>query len=157
MDPGFATSLTTLETCHAGWFDFVSWAIEVAAIVYAIFLAAYNWSQDHTIKNFSVNVQFPLLLSVLNINRGTWSIAACGSFFPGEDRTRMKWLMGTTVLALAIDWLFISRAFEMAWHINETNPPRFIGILSWVLPSLEGFLFFAGKSRSLVSANVCSH
>lgn len=144
MDPGLFTSLPDLQTCRAGWFDFTSWAVQVGAIFYAIFLAVYVWSQDDVVKRFTPFVQFPLLLGVLNINRGTWAIAVCGCFYPGTDKQRMQWLMGTTILALSIDWLMISRALEMAWHINQTFPPRALGLLAWILPTIEAFIFFAG-------------
>lgn len=101
---------------------------------YAIFLAVYVWSQDDVVKRFTPFVQFPLLLGVLNINRGTWAIAVCGCFYPGTDKQRMQWLMGTTILALSIDWLMISRALEMAWHINQTLPPRAVRAILSLIP-----------------------
>lgn len=144
MDPGLSSQLEDLDSCSAGVLAYLSWFIQAAATLYAVFLASYVWANDNTVKNFTASVQFPLLLGVLNINRGTWSIAVLGCFFPGHGYMKKKWLMGTTILALCIDWLFISRAFEMAWHINQRFPPRWLGILSYVLPGVEGFIFFAG-------------
>lgn len=146
MDPGLSSQLDNLDFCSAGKLAYLSWVIQIGATLYAIFLALYVWANDKSVEHFTASVQFPLMLGVLNINRGTWSIAVLGCFVPGSGTSKKRWLMGTTILALVIDWLFISRAFEMAWHINEQYPPRWLGILSWVLPGVEGFIFFAGES-----------
>ncbi|KAF8849006.1 hypothetical protein BDZ45DRAFT_697902 [Acephala macrosclerotiorum] len=144
MDPGLSSQLDNLDYCDTGKVAYLSWVIQLGATFYAIFLALYVWGSDNSVKNFTASVQFPLMLGVLNINRGTWAIAVIGCCLPGRGEKKVKWLMGTTVLALMTDWLFISRAFEMAWHINQQLPPRWLGILSWVLPGVESFIFFAG-------------
>jgi hypothetical protein len=141
MDPGLASMFDNLYECRANWLSYTSWVVQVGATLYAIFVACYVWVFDTTLKYQSAWIQFPLLLGVLNINRGTWAVAAIGSFL-----RRKTALYITTGIAVAIDMLFIIRAFEMAWHIDMVGVPLWVKIMSYLIPSIEASIFFAGVS-----------
>ncbi|KAF4636681.1 hypothetical protein G7Y89_g1405 [Cudoniella acicularis] len=146
LDPGIGSQIDHLEDCpeQAGFLNYASWAIQVGATSYAIFVTIFVWAQDGKVQNEPAWLQFPLLLGVLNINRESWVLAVLGIFVPGKPRTKRKWLITTTFIALCIDWVFISCAFVMTSHIAGTNPPRHVYLLSWILPGVEGTVSVAG-------------
>lgn len=148
-DPGISSHLHDLSNCKAGVFGYVMWFIQFLSAWYAVFVTSFVWSKDNVVKHQSAWLQFPLLLGVLNINRNTYAIAVAGCFSPGKGRTKRISLIITTIFALVVDVVFISRAFLMAFHINTTAPSapeKWTGILAWALPAIEAMLFFTGKS-----------
>ena len=145
MDPGLSSQLDDLYDCKATALSYISWIVQLGATLYAVFIASFVWSQDSTLKYESAWIQFPLLLGVLNINRGTWAIAVLGCLL----RRRMA-LLVTTAIAVILDIVFIFRAFDMAWHINGTDVPEWVGVIAWTLPSIETTILIAGRSRVLL-------
>jgi hypothetical protein len=111
-------------------------------LAYAVSIAASVWSQDKSIAAESAWVQFLLLLSALNIIRGTRAIAVIGCFIPVSGSVKQKFLRTTTFLAVMVDVLSIAGAFGMAWYINNTAPHTWTGI---PLPVIE-FSIFAVSS-----------
>jgi hypothetical protein len=145
MDPGLSTQLDGMETdkCRAGAFTIIVWIVQALTTLYAVFFASIVWADDAALAAQPVWLQFPQLLAALNINRGTWALAVLGCLVPFGRRW---WLYASTGIAVALDLLFILRAFLLAIRLSDiSNIAEWIVVIAYLFPALEAFVFVMGR------------
>ncbi|KAG2066856.1 hypothetical protein BDR04DRAFT_47036 [Suillus decipiens] len=159
MDPGLSTQLLDLyhSVCDAGYLAYVSFIIQIVGSLYGIVTVSIIWVDDAHLREQAYGVQLQQQLAALTINRGLWSIAALGAFFPWSS---LHALYLTTAIAVALEFLFAVRGFLIGWHMSLLpGIIRFFVIFSWLLPSAEALTLIFGliamkMEVSFISAKV---
>lgn len=159
MDPGLSTQLLDLyhSVCDAGHLAYVSFIIQIVGSLYGIVTVSIIWVDDAHLRDQAYGVQLQQQLAALTINRGLWSIAALGAFFPWSS---LHALYLTTAIAVALEFLFAARGFLIGWHMSLLpGIIRFFVIFSWLLPSAEALTLIFGliamkMEVSFISAKV---
>jgi hypothetical protein len=85
------------------------------------------------------------ILSVVAVNRGTWSIAVLGSFIPGM---RLVGLHITTIIAAILELLCLARACQLAHDTFKFN--------QYETDSLSGSVTDTSISAIPIITSVCS-
>lgn len=154
MDPGLSTQLFDLyhSVCNAGYLAYLSFLIQITGSLYGIVTVSIIWADDARLREEAYGVQLQQQLAALTINRGMWSIAALGAFFPWAP---LHALYVTTAIAVALEFLFAARGFLIGWHMSVLpGILRFFVVFSWLLPSAEALTLIFGMflSFSFVSS-----
>ncbi|KAG2148657.1 uncharacterized protein EDB93DRAFT_1103716 [Suillus bovinus] len=135
MDPGLSTQLFDLyhSVCNAGYLAYLSFLIQIVGSLYGIVTVSIIWADDAHLEQQAYGVQLQQQLAALTINRGMWSIAALGAFFPWAP---LHALYFTTAIAVALEFLFATRGFLIGWHMS-------------ILPGILRFfvVFFVAASK----------
>jgi hypothetical protein len=144
MDPGLSTQLLDLyhSVCDAGFLAYVSFFIQIVGSLYGIVTVSIIWVDDVHLRQQPYGIQLQQQLAALTINRGMWSIAALGAFFPWAP---LHALYLTTAIAVALEFLFAARGFVIGWHMSLLpGILRFFVVFSWLLPSAEALTLIFG-------------
>ncbi|KAG1768774.1 hypothetical protein EV702DRAFT_1203182 [Suillus placidus] len=117
MDPGLSTQLLDLyhSVCDAGFLAYMSFIVQIIGSLYGIVTVSIIWADDAHLKQQAYGVQLQQQLAALTINRGMWSIAALGAFFPYAP---LHALYLTTAVAVALEFLFAARGFLIGWQMS---------------------------------------
>jgi hypothetical protein len=153
MDPGLSTQLVDLyhPFCNAGPLAYMSFVIQILASLYGIVTVSIIWAQDAQLREEPYGIQLQQQLAALTINRGMWSIAALGALYPWAP---LHAVYLTTVIAVALEFLFAARGFLIGWHISLLpGLLRVFVILAWLLPSAEALTLILGMSSHLLSTD----
>ncbi|KAG2140750.1 hypothetical protein BD769DRAFT_1428306 [Suillus cothurnatus] len=159
MDPGLSTQLFDLyhSVCDASFVAYTSFIIQIIGSLYGIVTVSIIWADDASLMQQPYGIQLQQQLAALTINRGMWSIAALGAFFPWAP---LHALYLTTAVAVALEFLFAARGFLIGWHMSLLpGILRFFVVFSWLLPSAEALTLIFGiiamkMEVSFISAKV---
>jgi hypothetical protein len=144
MDPGLSTQLFDLyhSVCDASFVAYTSFIIQIIGSLYGIVTVSIIWADDASLMQQPYGIQLQQQLAALTINRGMWSIAALGAFFPWAP---LHALYLTTAVAVALEFLFAARGFLIGWHMSLLpGILRFFVVFSWLLPSAEALTLIFG-------------
>ncbi|KAG0697426.1 hypothetical protein DFH29DRAFT_946431 [Suillus ampliporus] len=159
MDPGLSTQLLDLyhSVCDAGYLAYLSFLIQIVASLYGIVTVSIIWADDAHLRQEAYGIQLQQQLAALTINRGLWSIAALGAFFPWAP---LHAVYLTTIIAVVLEFLFAARGFVIGWHMSLLpGILRFFVVFAWLLPSAEALTLILGliamkMEVSFISAKV---
>ena len=149
MDPGLSTQLLDLyhPVCDAGWLTYITFIVQTVASFYGIVTVSIIWAQNAHLRQEPYGIQLQQQLAALTINRGMWSIAALGAFYPWAP---LHAIYLTTIIAVVLEFLFAARGFLIGWQMYMIpGILNFFVVFAWLLPSAEALTLILGTPSHL--------